>query len=67
MSMSKVEEQYGKLHISYGNCMICDTPMTAEEDKPVDCYNPQCIEARKNMEIPEGWVITPYEKSFKAK
>lgn len=47
-----------------GPCLICGEELTTK-DGELNCYNPECQEYRKNLVVPEGWKITPFEKGFK--
>lgn len=62
--MSNSHKHPAVKNVFFGNCLICGVPITNEEGKAVDCYNPECIEYRKNLVVPEGWTITPFERSF---
>ena len=61
--MTTIKTDYGFVLI--GPCLICGTEITNEEGKEIDCYNEECREYRRNLVVPEGWIITPFEKGFK--
>lgn len=46
-----------------GSCVICGEELTTQ-DGEFNCFNPDCQDYRKNLVVPEGWTITPFERSY---
>ncbi|MFX5887860.1 hypothetical protein ABTE86_15300 [Acinetobacter baumannii] len=46
-----------------GSCVICGEELTTQ-DGEFNCFNPKCEDYRNNLDVPEGWTITPFNSSF---